>query len=261
MKSCVYEGLVRHRRFTPAKHAFDYKIFMMYLDLDELPHVFKNRWFWSSRGFNLAWFRRKDHYGDPAIPLAQAIRDLVEQRTGTRPQGPIRLLTHLRYFGYCFNPVSFYYCFDAADRHVETIVAEVHNTPWGEQHCYVLDHTRNEGRGARKRFRFDKQFHVSPFMDMDVRYDWRFNEPRAQLAVHMDNLKGTGKFFDATMALVRRELDAAALARVLLRYPLMTVQVIAGIHFQALKLWWKRCPVYDRPRKDDAPSTTATEKA
>lgn len=234
---------------------------MMYLDLDELPHVFDNRWFWSSRGFNLAWFRRRDHYGDPAVPLAQAIRDLVERRTGSRPTGPIRLLTHLRYFGYCFNPVSFYYCFDAADRHVETIVAEVHNTPWGEQHCYVLDQARNEGRGARKRFRFDKAFHVSPFMDMDVRYDWRFNEPRARLAVHMENLKCGDRFFDATMALARRELGAAALARVLLRYPLMTVQVIAGIHLQALRLWLKRVPVHDHPRKKEAPPATAAEKA
>jgi DUF1365 family protein len=261
VNSCVYEGLVRHRRFSPAAHAFEYTVFMMYLDLDELPAAFRGRWFWSGRRFNLAWFRRKDHYGDPTVPLGQAIRDLVGQRTGLRPQGPIRLLTHLRYFGYCFNPVSFYYCFDAADRRVETIVAEVHNTPWGEQHCYVLDRTRNEGHGTRKRFRFDKQFHVSPFMDMNVRYDWRFNEPRAQLAVHMDNLKSTGKFFDATMALARRELGAATLARVLLRYPLMTVQVIAGIHLQALRLWLKRCPVYDHPEKKETPPATAAEKA
>ena len=193
MHSCIYHGQVRHRRFTPVRHAFSYRLFLMYLDLDELPTVFAKRWLWSADRFALAQFRRTDHLGDPNVPLAEAVCDLVEQHTAERPQGPIRLLTHLRYFGYCFNPVSFYFCYDREDQHVETIVVEVHNTPWGEQHCYVLHDTpavrhAKPGTPQRiKRFRIQKAFHVSPFMDMDVEYDWRLSEPRQHLSIHIEN--------------------------------------------------------------------------
>ena len=151
MKSCVYEGTVRHRRSAPVHHAFQYSIFMMYLDLAELRVLFHKRWLWSARRPNVAWFSQDDHLGDPQVPLDHNVRDLVEAKTGHRPAGPIRLLTHLRYFGYGFNPVSFYFCFDSTDSLVETIVAEVTNTPWGEQHCYVLGKSLDEGIGRRHR--------------------------------------------------------------------------------------------------------------
>ena len=245
--SCIYQGRVRHRRFRPVAHMFSYSLFLMYLDLDELPALFKKRWLWSSEHFTLAQFRRRDHLGDTRIPLVQAVRDLVEQRTGARPQGPIRLLTHLRYFGYCFNPVSFYFCYDRADRRVETIVAEVTNTPWDEQYCYVLPESLNEAHGNKKRYRFPKAFHVSPFIDMEVDYDWRFLEPDRQLVLHMDNLKEGRKLFDATLTLTRQEITGPALASALIRYPLMTGKVIAAIYFQALRLWLKKTPFYAHP--------------
>jgi hypothetical protein len=222
----------------------------MFLDLAELPTIFEDRLLWSGEQVNLAYFRRKDHLGNPKVPLEQAVRDLVEERLGSRTTGPIRLLTHLRYFGYCFNPVSLYYCYDHADQHVETIVAEIHNTPWGEEYCYVLSEDLNEHpvRGW-KRYQHVKNFHISPFMDMGIHYDWRFREPGQSLNVHMINLQEDTKLFDATLTLKRREISGRALTRVLLAYPLMTAKVTTMIYLQALRLWSKGAPFYVHPAK------------
>lgn len=254
MKSCIYEGRVRHRRFSPVPHAFGYRLFMMYLDLAELPALFRGRRFWSGHRRALAWFRREDHLGDPAVTLDKAVRDLVEKRTGWRPEGAIRLLTHLRYFGYCFNPVSFYYCFDERDERVECIVAEVNNTPWGERHCYVLSEKMNLGGDTAKRYRIKKEMHVSPFMEMDVEYDWRFTAPAEALAVHMINDRQNRRLFDATLSLERTEITGRSLARVLIAHPFITLKIIASIHWQALRLWLKGVPFRTHPDKE-APAT------
>jgi len=225
----------------------------MYLDLNELPDLFKPFRFWSVEKANIATFRRKDHLGDPAISLDQAVRDLVEKRLGDRPAGPIRILTHLRYFGYCFNPVSFYYCFNTADTRVETIIAEIHNTPWLEEYPYVLgDHLNEHSEAAWRRFRFDKMFHVSPFMDMDIVYDWRFRVPGERLNVHMINYRNGERLFDASLALKRRKISAASLSRLLIRYPLMTAKVTALIYRQALRLHLKKAPFFTHPAKRDS---------
>jgi hypothetical protein len=247
--SAVYEGWVRHRRSAPAGHAFSYRLYMMYLDLAELPDLFRGRWLWSARRPALAWFRRADHLGDPAEPLDESVRRLVAERTGVRPEGPIRLLTHLRVLGLEMNPVSFYYCFDRAGERVEFLVGEVNNTPWGERHCYVLDRRDSLAGGRRARWRFPKAFHVSPFMPMGQVYDWAFLEPGPRLVVHMRNEEGGRALFDATLSLERREIDAGALARVLLRHPAMTLKVLAAIYWNALRLWAKRVPVFTHPAK------------
>ena len=249
MESCIYEGSVRHRRFKPVANTFRYSLCMLYLDLAELPGVFDSHPLFSVSRPNVAYLKRLDHLGDPALPLDECVRELVRERAGTRPTGPIRLLTHLRYFGHCFNPVSFYYCYDDQGLRPETIVAEVHNTPWGERHCYVLGDQSNEGRGRWRRHRFRKAFHVSPFMDMDLDYDWRFLEPGPRLQVHMENARDGRKLFDVTLSLRRRPIGRAALTRVLVRYPLMTLKVVGAIHWQALKLWRKGAPFYTHPAK------------
>jgi len=252
--SAIYEGWVRHRRAEPVGHAFSYPLFMMYLDLAELPQLFRGRWLWSARRPAVAWFRRADHLGDPGTPLDEAVRVLVADRTGTRPDGPVRLLTHLRYFGFGMNPVSFYFCFDRAGERVDFVVGEVNNTPWGEQHCYVLDRRSSLAEGRRRRWRFPKSFHVSPFMPMDQTYDWAFLEPGERLVVHMESVEAGRSVFDATLSLERREIRGAALARVLLRHPLLTVEVLGAIYWNALRLWWKRVPVFTHPARAVAPT-------
>lgn len=248
MKSALYEGTVRHRRFAPRAHAFSYTLFMAYLDLAELDAVFQGRWLWSSSRPALARFRRQDHFGDPAVPLDESVRALVEEKTGRRPEGPIRLLTHLAYYGWCFNPVSFFYCFDRDGGKLETLVAEVSNTPWLERHCYVLDRRESGISGDALRFRRRKEFHVSPFMDMDQEYVWAFRDPGERLTMHMENHERGGKIFDATMTLERREISGPALASALARWPFMTLGVVGAIHWQAFKLWAKGVPVFDHPR-------------
>ena len=250
MESHIYEGTIRHRRFRPASNYFRYRVFFMYLDLAELPTVFDCHPLWASGKFNLAWFRRRDHFGDPDLSLDTAVRDLVEEETGSRPAGPIRLLTHLRYFGYCFNPASFYYCFDTTGKRVETIIVEIHNTPWGEVHCYVLPADRNEHPLHNwRRHRFEKVFHVSPFIDMDIHYDWRFRVPGKRLNVHMIDYENGTKLFDASLVLERRVLNRRSLSRVLWRYPIMTFRVTFLIYWQALRLLVKKVPPLVHPKK------------
>jgi len=248
IKSCIYEGTVRHRRHFPRPNKFRYRLFFMFLDLDELPTLFDIHPLWSGRGVNLAYFRRRDHFGDPNIPIKQAVQDLVEKHLGARPEGPIRLLTHLRYFGHCFNPASFYYCYNKADTEVETIVLEVHNTPWGEHFCYVLDkkddlHPMEEWR----RHTDEKVFHVSPFIDMDIQYDWRFRLPGANLGVHIIDYQKGRKLFDATLKLKHRAFNRQELTRLLLLYPAMTMKVAILIYWQALRLVLKKTPFYAHP--------------
>jgi DUF1365 family protein len=249
----VYEGVDTHRRHAPHTHAFSYNMAQLYLDLDEVEQVFRRRWLWSVNRRNFAAWHRDDYMAPHHLSLAEAVRCRVRESTGLAPVGPIRQLTHLRYGGFVFNPVSFYYCYQADGSTLDCIVAEITNTPWRERHTYVLPVAEARPAGRVMRWSFDKDFHVSPFMPMARRYDWRFTPPGEHLHVHMKVMAGEDAEFDATLALERRELNGASLARVLWRYPLMTAQVVGAIHWQALRLWFKRSPVYDHPRQSISP--------
>jgi DUF1365 family protein len=247
MHSSLYRGWVRHRRLGNGGHRFRYRLFMMYLDLAEVPGVFDGHPLWSARRPAPAWFRRADYLGPVELSLDEAVRRRVETETGRRPGGPIRMLAHLRYFGYCMNPVTFYYCFDRDGTSLEFIVAEINNTPWDERHAYVLDASAAPAAHGVHRFGFGKAFHVSPFLPMDMDYEWRFAVPGAGLAVHMENFREGQRVFDATLELQREPITSATLTRALLAYPFMTLKVVAMIYWQALRLWLRRTPFFDHP--------------
>ena len=245
--SAIYDGWVRHRRFTPVEHEFTYRHAMLLLDLDELPGVLDHHPLYSSTRAAPARFRRQDYLGDPGRPLAESVRDLVEERTGTRPAGPVRLLTTLRTLGHNFNPVSFFYLFARGGRRVEAVVAQVTNTPWGERHAYVLS---RDGEHTVMRDTLDKVFHVSPFIGMDSHYDWRVTEPNGNLLVHIDERDDDGRHvFDATLSLTRREMSDRRLTRLLLRFPATSLRVVALIYWNALRLKLKGAPYHSHPER------------
>ncbi len=245
--SAVYEGWIRHRRFEPIEHEFRYRLFLMYLDLDELPELLDRYPLWSARRPAPARFRRADFMGDPERPLAECARDAVEAQTGARPAGPVRMLANLRTLGHVFNPVCFYYCFDAGGEQVEAVVADVNNIPWGERHPYVL--ARDGRQGTVLAQELDKALHVSPLMAMDQTYAFRANEPSERLSVQIESRPGdgAGKAFDATLSMRRRELSGPLLSRMLLRYPAMSLQVVAKIYTQTLRLKLKGAPYFPHP--------------
>jgi len=251
MESLIYTGNVGHHRLTPVGNSFYYSLFFLYLDLAELETVFANRWLWSVEQPNWATFRRSDHFRPETLPLESAVRDEVERQLGRRPQGPIRLLTHLRYLGYCFNPISIYYCFAEDGQTLEAFLVEIHNTPWGEEYLRAFDARTEQYDGEWHRYRLDKEFHVSPFMPMDIAYDWRFTEPGEQLAVRMTNTRQGTEIFNAWLDLRRQPLTRGSLAGVLLRWPFMTAKVIAAIYWQALRLKWKGVPFCPHPEQLD----------
>ncbi len=245
LRSGIYSGQVVHHRHTPVEHRFTYTIAMVYLDLSEVAEVCRLHPLWGEERRNAVTFRRADYLGDPAVPLDVAVRDLVENRTGARPSGPIGVLTQLRTWGWLFNPITTYYCWDPTYREVETVVVEVTNTPWHERTTYVLP-----GTGVH---RTAKGMHVSPFLPMGLTHRFTIGEPGRRLALSVDDYDGGDLVFAASMALTRAPAGRQSQGRLLWRFPLMTLRVSLGIYRQALALKRKGVPFHPHP---DRPMAT-----
>jgi DUF1365 family protein len=250
LESAIYEGTLRHRRHQSSDHQFTYPLFMALLDIDHIPELMAASAITSYNRANLLSFQQRDHFGDPALPLRERLDRDARANGVELPDGKIFLLTHLRNFGYTFNPVSFFYCF-GADEKPACILAEVNNT-FGETHNYWLTAAQQVKAGASQRYRFNKQFHVSPFFSLGHLYDWTFNNSADRLIVESKNLENGELAFDSTLSLQRREWTARNLHRTVLRFPFMTARTILGIHWQALRLWAKKVPVVHHPGGEHA---------
>jgi DUF1365 family protein len=248
LASALYIGAVRHRRFEVREHVLRYRLALAYIDLDELPHLLGGRLVDPRPG--LVRFRRRDYLvgaGGTTVPLSTAVRDEVQRHAGRRPEGPIRLLTQLRSYGHCFNPVSFYYCFDARGDRLEHVLAEVTNTPWGERHPYVISATGENAPGDALTGASEKMLHVSPFMGMDHTYRWRVTPPGRTLEVHIENHRRGRRAFDASLSMRRHPLTRRLLSRTALDYPFSTLRVLALIYSHAVRLKLKGVPVHPHP--------------
>jgi hypothetical protein len=246
MDSAIYFGTVRHRRFHPAPHSFSYGVFMAFMDIDRLQELTGISRLLSYNRFNWASYDERDHFGDPSLSLRQRLERDAAAYGVTLPDGPVFLLTHLRYLGYNFNPVSFFYCYDAQER-LQLVLAEVNST-FGESHNYWLWQENELSSQNAKRYRRAKALHVSPFMSMKLDYTFTLTAPDEQLVVHMDTIEDGKPFFDATLNLERRPWSARSLHRALLSHPWMTAKVIGAIHWEALRLYLKGVPVFTHPR-------------
>jgi len=245
MHDALASGTVWHRRQSPRLHAFRYRLYLSLLDVDRLDKTFAASRLWSLERFNLVSFRRRDYFGPPDIALGSAVRDRVLAELGFRPDGPVFMLTHLRQWGFVFNPVSFYFCWQ--EGRLVALLAEIHNTPWGERHAYVLD-CRGQA-GPDFRFDFDKCFHVSPYLPMELGYRWHFRIQSERIDVHMVVTDNASECFAAGMRLALSPMSAGNMTGIPLKFPLMTVRVVAGIYWQALRLWLKRTPFHAHPEQ------------
>ena len=237
MISGIFSGNVRHRRFAPKYHAFNYKMYMLALDLDELNLVNKASKLFSLKKFSAISFFENDYVKGEPGNLKQRIANKVTQLGGNWDGTKVTFMGQCRNFGFYFSPANFFFCYDQ-DKQCRNMLVEVSNTPWLERHYYLVDISQTETT--------EKTFHVSPFMDLDMHYLWRVKAPSNKVFVHIENHKDE-KVFDATLALTKQDFTATNMFKTWLSLPAMTFKVVLGIYWQALKLFAKRIPFVAHP--------------
>ncbi len=240
----IYQGTIAHTRFSSKLHRFTYKTNMLYLDLDELQSAFLGKLFWGYNKPNLASFYRSDFYGDKRKTIKNSIQSLLLNKINLHHKGKVFLLTTIRYFGFAFNPVSFYYCFDESSN-IQAIISHITNTPWNEKHVYVHD-CRNKPSMSKK-FEFDKDFHVSPFMPMNINYSWVFSPPKDFLYVSMDSYNNDKLIFNATLKMTKKAWSNFILNKILFLSLPMSIKSTVLIYFNALILFIKRAKFFPHP--------------
>ena len=261
----LYSGTLRHRRFQPVRHEFTYKLFMAWLDIDRISELMAQSPWTSYNRFNWASFEERDHFGDPQRSLRERVEQDAHAHGVPLPDGPIFLLTHMRYLGYCFNPISYFFCYDRSG-HLDTVLAEVKST-FRESRNYWLWPQNQKRSATALHYSCPKTMHVSPFMGMDLDYEFVLTEPADRLIAHMNTIeqsaegKPTQPFFDATLALDWQPWNSRTVGKVLLRHPWMTAKVIGAIHWQALRLFLKRVPVFTHPARIRPSIQEATKRS
>lgn len=241
MNSTLYRAKVMHHRLEPKKHWFHYNVFMFYLDLDEIDTVCRKIFLMSRNRFNVFNFRDRDHVqvsSDKTKTLREQFDVWLVQHGVTQRPHRVMLTTNLCTWGYQFNPVSFYFCYDEND-HPYCAVAEVGNT-FREMKLYLLDQSHFDGK--RFHLRVPKNFYVSPFIDLDAQFDFQLGLPGEKMNIRIDDYKDERRIFLSTLTGTRKRLTNGRLLGYALRFPLITLKVIGLIHWNALLLWMKKVP-------------------
>lgn len=251
LSSAVYEGTITHTRHDDIRHYFTYKIFMMYLDLSETAILEKLHPLWSFSGKkNLFYFRRRDYLDQKNSSLLDSIKNLIKKKGFSNQVSHVNMITHMRYMGYCYNPVTFYLVYKEKGDDVPLfIIVDINNTPWNERYPYVLK--LNDSDKFPVRFNLKKVFHVSPFYPMDLEYDWTFDFQKDKIEINMDTYKQGNRCFNAHLNLKRTELNKQVMTRLFFKYPCVTAKTMLAIYWQASKLFFKKATFYTHPKKID----------